>query len=120
MSSPTQLSGHAFESDALDYLQQQGLKLVARNFRAKVGEIDLIMRDLKPSGEEIVFVEVRARASKAFGGAAASVSVAKQMRIRKTAELFLLKNFGARAWPACRFDVLAIETKTFQWIRGAF
>ena len=114
--SPRQRAGGAAEQLALDYLTSQGLKLVERNFRARSGEIDLILRDAR----ELVFVEVRARSSIAFGGAAASVTQAKQQRIRRAAQVYLQSRFGQRAWPALRFDVLAFEAGSIHWLRAAF
>ncbi|MBS1186430.1 MAG: YraN family protein [Burkholderiaceae bacterium] len=97
-----QRSGQAAEDEALAHLSQQGLTLVERNFRCKGGEIDLVMED----GATLVFVEVRQRSSMAFGGAAASVTPAKQARMIRAAQFFLLRY---PAQPACRFDVVAID-----------
>ncbi len=93
-----------------------GLVPVARNLRYKVGELDLVMRD----GATLVFVEVRARRSLAFGGAAASVDARKQMRLRRAAQCYLQAAFGQRAWPACRFDVVAFEAGEPRWLKAAF
>lgn len=114
--SPRQRAGGAAEQLALDYLTSRGLEFVERNFRARSGEIDLILRD----AHELVFVEVRARSGAAFGGAAASVTSAKRQRIRRTAQVYLQSRFGWRAWPALRFDVLAIEAGRVLWLRAAF
>lgn len=112
---PRQLTGDAAEARVLDFLAARGLRLVARNVSSKLGEIDLIMRDR----DEFVFVEVRARASAEFGGAAASVGWAKQQRLRREAQRWLSANFGDR-WPACRFDVCAVQPGGIDWIQGAF
>lgn len=114
--SPSQRQGFAAEQRALDYLLSRGLRLVARNFRARVGELDLVMAD----ADELVVVEVRRRARADYGGAAASVTAAKRARLRRTAQTFLAASFGARAWPALRFDVVAIEGERIRWIRAAF
>lgn len=106
----------AAEQRALDYLLSRGLRLVARNFRARVGELDLVMVD----ADELVVVEVRRRTRADYGGAAASVTAAKRTRLRRTAQTFLAASFGARAWPALRFDVVAIEGERIHWIRAAF
>jgi putative endonuclease len=111
-----QRNGQAGEQRAFDYLTSRGLVPVARNYRVRAGEIDLILRD----GRTLVFVEVRCRSSAAYGGAAASVTGAKQARIRRAAQAFLLAHFGAARWPAVRFDVVAIEAGTLDWIRAAF
>ncbi len=91
--SPTQQRGGAAETRALEHLQACGLTPVARNVSAKVGEIDLVLRD----GDEWVFVEVRSRRNGAYGGALASIGAAKQMRIRRAAQQYLLRRFGRRA-----------------------
>jgi putative endonuclease len=107
--------GEEAEDFAARHLEQQGLVVVTRNYRTRLGEVDLVALD----GETLVFVEVRARRSNAFGGAAASVDARKQRRIVAAARHYLLR-LGAE--PACRFDVLTLqgpEAKP-QWIRGAF
>jgi putative endonuclease len=107
-----QLRGQAGEDLALGHLLRQGLTLIERNFRCKVGEIDLIMA--QHGG--LVFVEVRQRASTRFGGAAASVGFAKQRRLVRAAQLYLLRY---RTPPACRFDVVAIDGSAVEWIQDA-
>lgn len=113
---PRQLSGAAAEARAEAWLIARGLEALDRNVRYRAGELDLVMRD----GETIVFVEVRQRASAGWGGAAASVDARKQSRLRRAAQLFLLARCGDRAWPACRFDVVAIDGGRIDWIRDAF
>ena len=113
----TKQAGDAAEDRALAHLAAAGLKLVARNYRTPGrggGEIDLVMRD---NAGTLVFVEVRKRASRAFGGAAASVSHVKQRRI-----IFAARHFLARLaqQPPCRFDVVSVEAGAIEWLRGAF
>ena len=108
--------GKLAEDLAADYLAAQGLRLIARNYRCRFGEIDLIMQD----GAATVFVEVRLRASQRFGGAAASVSAQKQQRLIATALHYLT---GRRGEPICRFDVITLdrlEPSAINWIRDAF
>ena len=106
-------AGQKAEDLAAAFLQAKGLTVVERNFRAKVGEIDLIARD----GDEIVFVEVRARASRAFGGAAASVDGPKRRKLVRAARLWL----AARGWGgACRFDVVAVDGAALEHLPAAF
>lgn len=116
MPAPRQHEGSLAEDRAAAFLMARGLQPVARNVRFRVGEIDLVMRD----GLEWVFIEVRARQDDRFGGAAASVGPRKQQRLLRAAQAFLLRRFGQRAWPACRFDVIAFEAGEPQWIRAAF
>lgn len=112
--------GDAAESQALAWLQQRGLVLVERNYRvargpsARGGEIDLVMKDRDGT---LVFVEVRARAGRGFGGAAASVGSAKQRSVVYAAQHYLLRYATA---PACRFDVVTVEGGQLQWLPGAF
>src|SRR6476469_11261918 len=105
-----QVSGDAGEDAALRYLQAQGLLPVERNFRCKGGEIDLIMRD----GDTLVFVEVRYRADRRHGGAAASITAAKQARLWVAAQLFLRRY---RITPRCRMDVVAIDGEEMTWLK---
>ena len=111
-----QQTGYTAERAARRLLEQAGLEFVAGNVRYKAGEIDLVMRD----DAALVFVEVRSRASRRFGGAAASIDHRKRLRLRRAANLFLLEHFGQRQWPACRFDVIAFEAGAPDWIRAAF
>lgn len=112
-SQPTaqQVSGRTAEDDALSYLTQQGLVLAERNYRSRGGEIDLIMRD----GAATVFVEVRKRSHAAFGGAAASVTPAKQAKLVRAAQNYLLR-FPQP--PPCRFDVVAIDGGVISWLKN--
>ncbi len=112
--------GDEAETRALSHLQQQGLRLVERNYRvaagpnARGGEVDLILRERDGT---LVFVEVRARASGDFGGAAASVTAAKQRRLAFAAQQYLLRMATP---PPCRFDVIAIDGERIEWLRAAF
>ena len=112
--------GQQSEAQALRYLRRRGLRLLERNYRCRQGEIDLIMRD----GDVVVFIEVRYRGSRQFGGAAASVTHAKQQRIITAAQHCLAVN-PSMAERACRFDVVAIEpaadgASRIEWLRDAF
>jgi putative endonuclease len=111
--------GDEAENKALNYLQQQGLRLLERNYRVASGptargaEIDLIMRD----GGTLVFVEVRARHGAYKAQAASSVNLAKQRHVIYAARCYL-KNKASP--PPCRFDVVAIEDGHLQWLKAAF
>jgi putative endonuclease len=112
--------GDAGEALALAHLVRHGLTLVQRNYRvaagprARGGEIDLIVRDRDGT---LVFVEVRVRRDRGFGGAAASVGAAKQRSLVLAAQHYL-RRLGSL--PPCRFDVVAIDGDAVEWLRGAF
>jgi putative endonuclease len=113
----TKQAGDAAEDRALAHLEGAGLRLVARNYRTPGrggGEIDLVMRDRDGT---LVFVEVRRRASAAFGGAAASVGSVKQRRIVFAARHYLMR---LPQQPPCRFDVVAVQGGAIEWLRAAF
>lgn len=106
-------AGQKAEDRAAAFLQDQGLVIVERNFRAKVGEIDVVAKD----GDEMVFVEVRSRQSDSHGGAAASVGGAKRRKLIRAARFWL----QARGWDgACRFDVVAVDGGRLEHIPSAF
>jgi putative endonuclease len=113
----TKAVGDAAEDQALRHLQRAGLKLLQRNYRTPGrggGEIDLIMQDADGT---TVFVEVRQRANSSYGGAAGSVSSAKQRRIIFAARSYLM---SLRTVPPCRFDVVSMEPAGIEWLRAAF
>lgn len=108
--------GQQYEQLGADYLQRQGLQLLQCNYQCKAGEIDLIMRD----GSTLVFVEVKYRASTAFGGAAAAVTFSKQQKLLRASRWYLQQQ--RQSDQPCRLDVLAIEglpPYQFQWIKNA-
>lgn len=109
--------GQAGEDLALAYLQNQGLRLVERNYRMPGrggGEIDLVC--LAPDGT-LVFVEVRSRSRSDFGGAGASIGSSKRRRIVLAARHWLQRY---RTPPACRFDVVLVQNAQVQWLQAAF
>lgn len=113
--STRQAKGAAAEQLAADYLARQGLAVIGRNFRVKGGEIDLICRD----GTSTVFVEVRLRSRSDFGGAAGSITGAKQARLVLAARHWLLRHGET----PCRFDCVlldGLDSKNIEWLRDAF
>jgi putative endonuclease len=108
-------TGAEAEALAAAFLEARGLKILTRNYRCRMGEIDLVARD----GPTTVFVEVRRRASRSFGGAAASITAAKRLRLLKAARHYISR---LRTLPQCRFDALLIEgdPPRIEWIRNAF
>lgn len=113
------LAGAAVEAAAARHLTAQGLQLLATNVRYRDGEIDLVMRD----GGVLVFVEVRYRANDAFGGAAASITPAKQRRLIRAATRYLAAHRQYAQLP-CRFDVVSAQgspdAPRLTWLRAAF
>jgi putative endonuclease len=112
--------GQHYEDEACRLLRSAGLEILRRNYRCKMGEIDLICRD----GDTLVFVEVRYRGHSRFAGAAASVTPAKQRRLWATAQLYLQQRDLSDRQP-CRFDVVAFDEPLsaredgIQWVRDA-
>ena len=107
--------GRRAEDRALRYIADAGLRLLSRNFRRRVGEIDLVMLD----GDCLVFVEVRFRHAAGFAHPGITVDRHKQKKITRTASLYLAANsrFARRA---VRFDVVAIVGDGIEWVRDAF
>jgi putative endonuclease len=113
----TKARGDAGEDEALAYLQDQGLRLLQRNYRTPGrggGEIDLVMQT--PEGT-VVFVEVRKRSRSDFGGAGASIGRTKQRRIVLAARHYLMR---WRRLPPTRFDVVLLDGGAPNWLQAAF
>ena len=109
-------SGELAEARAEIFLLQQGLVKRAKNYRCKVGEIDLIMQH----DTTLVFVEVRLRTHTSFANAAESVTYRKQQKIIKTAQYYL-QQYGLTDKANCRFDVIAFsDNGNPEWIKDAF
>lgn len=119
MKTPPTLAGRAAEQLAESHLARRGLVTLDRNYRCPGGEIDLVMRDR----DTLIFVEVRMRAGRQFGGAEESVDRRKQARIARCAEHYLQTRGGPRGLD-CRFDVVALcrsgDQYDVSWIRDAF
>ena len=112
-------SGAEAEALAADYLARQGLRLLARNWRVRGGEIDLVCAD----GATLVFVEVRLRRSNTFGGAAASITAAKQRRLIIAAHDYLQRHARTARGRPCRFDAVLLEAlceSKLRWLKDAF
>jgi len=106
-------AGERAERLAAEYLAARGLTIIERNFRRRCGELDLVARD----GETLVFVEVRLRTRRDFGGAAASITAAKRARIAAAAGLYLAR-LGHT--PPCRFDAVlldALDPDRVEWLK---
>lgn len=109
--------GYEMENLACHYLEQQGLQLLLRNYRCKMGEIDLIMRD----NQLIIFVEVKYRRQTRFGSSLEAIDMQKRAKLVRTAEYYLLRN---RINSTCqiRFDAITIEhvdhQRKIHWIKN--
>ncbi|MDO7787213.1 YraN family protein [Desulforamulus aquiferis] len=112
--------GSIAEEEAVRYLQELGWKLVQRNYRCRIGEIDIIARD--PRGF-LVFVEVRSRSGKGYGSPEESVVSRKQHKLRLLANQYLQAHPRDSEGP-CRIDVLAVtfegDSKIINHIINAF
>ena len=107
-------TGASAEQAAEAHLRRQGLRTLARNYRSRFGELDLIMQD----GDELVFVEVRRRSSRAYGDGLDSVDRHKQRRLALAAQRYM-----SRHRPRClqsRFDVVAVSDQGIKWVKNAF
>lgn len=91
------------ENLAAEFLKQNGYKILARNFRTKLGELDIVALDKAT----VCFVEVKARSSAVFGRPQEAVYPAKQRQIIKAALIFLQEKKLADKF--CRFDVVAVD-----------
>lgn len=109
-------AGAEAEHAAADFLKQQGLNLLERNFRSRYGEIDLIFRH----GKTLVFVEVRLRSNPNFGSAAESITHAKQQKLVRTAQFFLTARGMRQQACSCRFDAVLFGGPRIEWIQNAF
>lgn len=111
------VTGERAEDYALNYLLQKGLRLITRNFRCRMGEIDLIMSD----DNGLIFVEVRYRKNARFGSALESVDQKKQLRLIRCASYYLTTH---RVNQPTRFDVVALSPDNgqlaVQWVTDAF
>ena len=116
---PAQARGAAAEALAAEHLAAHGLRVIARNVRCRGGEVDLVCLDRS----HVVFVEVRLRSNGRFGGAAESITAAKQRRLVRAATRYLAMHPRLALLPS-RFDVVCADGKAgavrIEWLRDAF
>ncbi len=114
----SRISGAYYESKASHYLSQQGLSIIDRNFSCRGGELDIIAQE----NERLVFVEVRYRKNKHYGGAAASVDKKKQAKLQKAAIAYMKSKKLNSEHTYYRFDIIAFEgsENNINWIKNAF
>ena len=112
---PTTIAtGARNEELAASYLAASGYRIVERNFKTKIGELDIVARD----GRVLVFVEVRSRATDAFGSALDAVSVTKRQKVSRMAQQFIA--WRRPEFESARFDVIAITGEDVVLIRDAW
>lgn len=116
-SGPKKERGQQGEDLAAQIVAGKGLKILLRNFRCPVGEMDIIALE----GDTLVFIEVRTRTTSKFGWGEETIQTKKRMRLQRIAEYFLLSR-KYREWPPIRFDLIAIRwdesDPQTKWIRG--
>lgn len=108
-------TGADYEAQAAEWLEEQGFRILERNYRCRQGEIDLIAMD----GACLVFVEVKYRSGSRSGHPGEAVDVRKQRRIARTAVHYCYKN-KIPDTQACRFDVLGILGDEIEYYKNAF
>lgn len=109
--------GAAVERQAVVLLKKQRLKILATNFNTKLGEIDIIAGC--QATRTIVFVEVKYRKHHYFGYANEMVSYSKQIKLFRTAQIYLMQNPQFKSYNY-RFDVIAKTADSVEWIKNAF
>ena len=117
--------GRAIEKKAEEYLVQKGLVLLHRNYRVRMGEIDLIFEEMRggsdgvPCLRELVFVEVRARhKGTAWVDAVESVDWKKQRRLKRTISFFLSRYHGKAK--SLRFDIMAWDGEAWTHLENVW
>ena len=107
--------GSSYEEQAATFLRTRGMKILHRNFRCYLGEIDLVAQD----EDTLVFVEVKYRFSDRYGWGEAHVNKKKQQTIYRVAEVYL-NSYSRDRIPPCRFDVVAFDGDRVRYFPNAF
>ncbi len=110
----THVRGNNAESRAAELLVRKGYTIVERNFRTKLGELDIIARD----GTTLVFVEVRSRKTTKFGSALEAVGWRKQRQVTRVAKMYLARR--RPRFVSCRFDVVGITGDEVVHVKDAW
>lgn len=110
----THSAGRRGEDRAVAFLRASGYRILERNFRCKLGELDIVARD----GDALVFVEVRTRSHARQGSALEAVGAAKQRQVARVAGYYLASRRMEGA--PCRFDVVGITGERIELVRDAF
>jgi putative endonuclease len=115
-----QFKGKKAEVEAVRLLKESGMKIVTRNYRCRLGEIDIVVED----GDVLVFVEVRSRSGTGYGLPQESIGAKKIFKIRKVAQHYIMVNGVHKG--GYRFDVVAVmlnnegDINNIEHIRNAF
>ena len=107
--------GQENEYLALKYLTNKGYKIIKRNYRCKLGEIDLIAK----KDDRIIFIEVKYRSNNRYGNSIEAVNKRKQQVIRNVAKYYLLTNYHSLEIPIS-FDVIGIDKNNITHIENGF
>jgi putative endonuclease len=107
--------GAYYENLVAEYLKTQGYEILEKNYRCRIGEIDLIAKE----GETLVFVEVKYRRDDKMGDPKEAVDQKKQKKISMTASYYLMRECGRMDIP-CRFDVAAVLGDQIEVVKNAF
>ena len=107
--------GAYYENLVAEYLKTQGYEILEKNYRCRIGEIDLIAKE----GETLVFVEVKYRRDDKMGNTKEAVDRKKQNKISLTASYYLMRKCGRMDIP-CRFDVAAVLGEQIEVVKNAF
>lgn len=117
----TRAAGKQYEAQAADFLTDHGYRILEKNFRCRLGEIDLIVEDPAHEKPVLVFTEVKYRTSPdVAGGPLSAVGIRKQKTISRVAQFYLMRNGLPESGTPCRFDVIAITPEGITHIEDAF
>lgn len=114
MKERNKIEGDIGEIETANFLKKKGYKILATNYRNKLGEIDLIAMDKSV----LVFVEVKRRSTLSFGRPIEAVDFRKQQKIRRVAEMYLIYNH--KPYANVRFDVIEILGDEINHVENAF
>ncbi|MCR5557024.1 MAG: YraN family protein [Butyrivibrio sp.] len=111
--------GDFYENLACSYIEEQGGKIIERNYRALRGEIDIIAKD----GKYLCFIEVKYRRGNHYGHPEAAVDIRKQKQICRISGLYLISKYNSLDLPI-RYDVIALSSSndavSIRWHKNAF
>ena len=115
MTQNTRTTGSVHEKQAAAFLERKGFSILARNYRCRSGEIDIVAKD----GAYLVFVEVKYRATGRSGSALEAIDRKKANQVRRTAAVYLYENHYPEDTP-CRFDAVGIDGDEICHMENAF